>query len=147
MQVAQWSFESKNENGYFETENKGRGAIVGSSYNEKAEIYAIPIITNVKGIVPFKYGEIFLGVGFVGYYVNGELDVGPYSASDDDYIFGGQILGGLNFDINEGFFLGLEGKYIITQDAELANNTGPLRGWAEFNLNGFIATGVLGFRF
>ena len=88
-----------------------------------------------------------MGVGFVGYYVYGELDVGPYSASDDDYIFGGQILGGLNFDINEGFFLGLEGKYIFTQDAELADNTGSLRGWAEFNLNGFIATGVLGFRF
>ena len=122
--------------GYFETEN--------NFYNGKVEIYAIPLSTNVKGIVPFKYGEFFLGAGFVGYTVHAKLDVGPDSESDYDYIFGGQFLGGFNFDINDTFFFGIEGKYMITQDVKFEGDLSDVR---EFNLNGFIATGVLGFRF
>jgi len=130
--------------GYFETEYKANGFILGIPYSEKDDIYAIPMITNVKGIVPLKFGELFLGAGVSGYYVHGDVDVNipgviSVSGNADDYIFGAQFLGGLNINITDTLILGLEGKYIITQDADLDG--------IEFNLNGFIATGVLGFRF
>jgi len=119
--------------GYFETEDKERGLLL-------------------KGVVPFKFGELFLGAGLSGYYVQGDIDfeipgVISVSQSAHDYIVGAQFLGGLNYNITDTLFLGLEGKYIMTQDAELEFTIGSVPVELEFNLNGFIATGVLGFRF
>lgn len=138
--------------GYFETEYNESGTAFGYAYSGKIDIYSIPIITNLKGIVPFKYGELFLGAGLSAYYVYGDLDgdvpsLISISASDDDFIFGAQLLGGLNINITDGAFIGLEGKYIFTQDAELKKNIAGIPFEVEFNLNGYIVTGVIGFRF
>ncbi len=135
--------------GYFETEyNDSVPGLVSGSI----EIYAIPIIANIKGVIPFEYGEFALGAGVSGYYVNYDVDLdivglGSSSDSDDDFIWGAQVLSSLHVDIAENFFLGLEGKYIFTEDAEVGGNLHGLPFSGDFNLNGFIATGVLGFRF
>ena len=64
---------------------------------------------------------------------------GNFSLDDSASIWSLQFIGGMNFDINESFFIGIEGKYLVTDDAEI----GPF----EFNLDGYFVSGVLGFRF
>jgi outer membrane protein W len=135
--------------GYFQVDYDESVSGLGSSTED---IYAIPIIANIKGVIPFEYGEFSLGAGLSGYYVNYDADVnltgfGSSTVSDDDFIWGFQLLSSLNFNIAETFFLGLEGKYIFTEDAEIEGSIFGVPVSAEFNLNGFIATGVLGFRF
>ena len=50
-------------------------------------------------------------------------------------------MGGLDFNITDKVFIGVEGKYIYTDEADVHAEVD------EFNLNGLIATGVFGFRF
>jgi opacity protein-like surface antigen len=76
-------------------------------------------------------------------FVDGDIKInssfGQISVDDSDAIWSLQFIGGLDFDLTESFFVGIEGKYLITDDAEV----GPF----EFNLNGYFVSGVLGFRF
>ena len=64
------------------------------------------------------------------------------SADDSDFVVGGNLLAGVNFDIYEMVFLGIEGKFLITDGAESSH----LKiGSFDDNVNGFTLTGVLGF--
>ena len=135
--------------GYFKLDYSESGSLNGVSYSGDIDIYAIPITANLKGVIPFKIGEFYAGAGIGGYYVDGEIDVGitgygSYSADDSDFIIGGQLLAGLSFDITDTVLIGVEGKYIFTDEAKISM---PQVESGEFNLNGYTITGVLGFRF
>ena len=66
------------------------------------------------------------------------------STDDSDFVVGGNLLAGVNFDIDEMVFLGIEGKYLITDEAVFSHSA--VGGGFERNLNGFTLTGVSGFR-
>jgi opacity protein-like surface antigen len=130
--------------GYFETSDSGDDVGLGRTIDQ--DIYVIPLTVSLKGIMPFKVGEVYLGAGIGGYYVNSDLNLtfhGQTSdmGSDDDFTLGFQLFGGLDYNITDKVFIGFEGKYIYTDEAEVHN------GIAEFNLNGIFATGIFGFRF
>ena len=134
--------------GYFSTDNQKRGTIYGARYSGDIDLYSVPAAFNVKGILPFQNGSAYLGAGILGYFIFGDIDVivhgyGADSFNDDDFIFGGNLLSGITFDITESLFLGLEGKWLFGPDATLSNSRADI----EFNINGFTLSGVLGFRF
>jgi opacity protein-like surface antigen len=135
--------------GYFQTDYSESGSYRNISYSGDIDIYTIPITISLKGIIPFEYFELYAGGGIGGYYVDGDIDVrvagvGSVSDDDDDFIIGGQLFAGLGFDITDKFVVGIEGKYIFTDDAEMRVLQSES---VEFNLNGYIITGVIGFRF
>jgi opacity protein-like surface antigen len=108
------------------------------------DVWVIPVIANIKGIIPIGPAELFGGGGFGVYFANLDSNLsdpvlGYYTVRDNDAVFGGHFLAGANLDITKNLFLGIEGKYIFTADARLLDS--------KVNLDGFTATGCLGIRF
>ncbi|WP_299980076.1 hypothetical protein [Desulfobacula sp.] len=135
--------------GYFQTDYNEIGNILSFPYSGTIDISAIPITVNLKGIIPFQLGEIYVGAGVGAYFVHGDLDVsvagvGSYSADDNDVIIGAQLLAGLNFNVTDTTFFGIEGKYIFTDEASMGQ---AQIGTVDFDINGYTIMGVLGFRF
>ena len=137
--------------GYFETDANEVIRAYGYTFPIDFDIDVIPITLTFKGIVPFEQGEIFAGLGVGGYYVDAELDVEVLGSSinleDEDFIFGFHVVLGAQFDITETVFMGVEGKYFLTDDAELEDNYAGIPFEVEGELDGFTVTANLGFRF
>jgi opacity protein-like surface antigen len=129
--------------GYFQTDYNGTDFTFGTGYSSDIDIYSVPITATFKGIIPLVFGELYAGVGGGVQIVDSDIKInsnfGRLSIDDSGAVWSFQFTGGLDFDINETFFVGVEGKYIITGDFE----AGPF----EYNLDGYFVSGVLGFRF
>ena len=140
--------------GYFKSDASISGVdpFFGGSYTEEDEIKVIPIILSGKGIYPsgnFElYGEIGIGIylaDFEGVVTHTVL--GTVGLDDDDTAFGVNLGVGVNYNITEKVFIGVEGKYVLTTDAEFQGTVLGVPFKVESDLNGFIFTGNLGFRF
>ncbi len=139
--------------GKFETDEtfSGFDPFLGN-WTEKDELSVIPITFSVKGVFPLETSEIYLGAG-LGYYVadfDAKLDsstIGNVSVSLKNTVFGFNLLVGSNVNISDKWFIGLEGKYIITADAKDTAVVFGVPITFEGNLNGYTLTGVIGFRF
>lgn len=79
--------------------------------------------------------DLYIGGGGGIYFVNERIDAIGFSQNDT--VPGGHVLGGVDFNIGGGGFVGLEGKYIFVK----AFQTLPAR------LDGFIFTGNIGYKF
>lgn len=139
--------------GYFQTSGDLNGSINNYPLLADTDIFVIPVTANCKGILPFSHGEAYLGAGLGFYYVDGDMDIsvagGRYSASDNDYIFGAQFLAGVSFNIGQRMFIGMEAKQIFTDEANLIDKVSSVPAYveAEFNLSGFMVSGLFGYRF
>jgi opacity protein-like surface antigen len=145
--------------GYFNTEADfgAVGQVSGISYSlqEKDSFYAVPITLSLKGIVPVDRWEFFGMAGIGLYYVNGDADVSGtvggtsagISLGDSDTVFGFHLGLGFHYNIDPTWFIGAEGKYIWTDDAKLSGNLQGLPIAVNFDMDGIIATAVLGFKF
>lgn len=126
--------------GYFQSSSSTASTASTSVDNN---IWVIPVTASIKGVIPFRGGEVTVGGGIGVYFATMETKVSSpalYSKTDDSgAAFGGHALVGLSVDISPSMFIGAEGKYIITTKANFFNS--------EMNLNGFMVTGVLGYRF
>jgi opacity protein-like surface antigen len=119
---------------------------------EKDEASATTISLTLKGVHPTEIGELYIGGGIGIGFVDIDIDIittsmGTASISDSDTVFGFQLLAGANFNITDKCFFGVEGKYLITDDAKVSGTLFGIPVETEGNANGFIITGVLGFRF
>ena len=106
-----------------------------------------PLTFTLKGILPYKKWEFFGLAGGGIYSVSVPYDVDgyhhhpyPYYYSDYDYIWGGYLGAGIHYNITPETFLGVEGKYLWTEDAKFTNVD-------HFNLDGILSNAVIGFRF
>ena len=145
--------------GYFETEGEERfaGVIDGSTFTErdKADIGVFPITFTLKGILPYQKWEFFWLGGAGAFIVSGEIkatgviDGTPFSIKLDDTetVLGSFLGGGLHYNITPNLFIGIEAKYLWTSDVELEDRILGVPIEAEFNMDGIIASGVIGFRF
>ncbi len=144
--------------GYFQSDAKVSGSftdpVLGTvSGSAELDLWAIPVTLTAKGIYPLGNVEFFAGGGVGVYFVNLDLKAsgmisggalgtisGSVSGDDDDTIFGGHIVFGIDFNISPNMVYGIEGKYLITDDAEFFG--------AKFSeLNGLIATLKIGIKF
>jgi opacity protein-like surface antigen len=134
--------------GYFETEATFQGSLpIVGDYREEVEISVIPVTLSAKGIYPINSVELFGEIGIGVYFSNGESNItftglGNIYIDDDDTPFGFQLGLGGNFNITQNVFLGLEGEYLWA-GAEFEGYGIKL----DADLDGFIVTGNLGFRF
>jgi len=100
----------------------------------------VPVTVDFKTIIPIKTGQFYAAAGIGAYFVQGEIDVNGLDTEDvRDIIVGGKFLAGSAYNITDTLFIGMEGKYISTEQANL--------GVHEFSLNGYTATGVFGIRY
>lgn len=127
--------------GYHETET--------SEDNLDVNLSIIPVTVTAKGVYNTNRIEVFGGAGVGVYAAVVDLDrkdvTTGIKASDDDAdaVFGLHVLAGANFNVSGKIFIGVEGRYTWTGDAEF-----HLFGDGyESNLNGYSVTGNVGFRF
>ena len=109
-------------------------------------------LATAQGIYQIKRFEIYGGAGMGYYLVNAHLEVKQPSGSQKDYddkdnIFGMHILAGVKLNITKTFYLGIEGKNIWTQDANITVEQDGKKYTEEFNVNGYTLSGIIGFRF
>ena len=136
--------------GYFKTEASFReiDPTLGS-YREDDEITAVPVTLTAKGIYPVDSLELFGEAGVGVYFASGEADAswtgsggGSLDIDEDDTAFGFHLGIGANYNITQNVFIGVEGRYIWAK-AEFEAYGIEL----DADLDGFIVTGNLGFRF
>ena len=140
--------------GYFETDVSfsGFNPFVLVFFNEDDEVTVVPITLTVKALHPVDSFELYLGAGIGFYFANFEADIsttglGNFSFDDDETVFGAHFLVGVNVNLTEVVFIGVEGKYIWTEEGTARDTVrGIVMEW-ESNLNGYTITGNLGFRF
>lgn len=145
--------------GYFTSKGKESfaGQVYGISYSATADeqIDVVPVTLTLKGIYPIDKWELFALGGIGAYFVSGELKykitANGMSISDkgkdSTAIFGGHLGLGFHYNITPRFFVGAEGKYLLTSKATLKGESFGVPLEAKFNLNGIVATAVLGVRF
>jgi len=139
--------------GHFSAEGTESGfdAVLGN-WSEKVEVTTIPIYFTLRGNVQLSRGELFVGGGVGFYFIDYQDDFsstasGPLSVSGNDNIFGAHITAGANLNISEKVFFGIDGKMIFTEDAKISDTVMGYPIEIEGNGNGYIISGVIGFRF
>jgi outer membrane protein W len=113
----------------------GVGYIQSESDIFDAEMMAIPVTLNLKGIIPVGGVELYVLAGIGAYYVQFENNIG---FDEDDTVLGFQAGAGANFNITPTMFVGAEAKYLWAE---------PEFAGVDVKIDGFQATANLGFRF
>lgn len=119
--------------------------------SEKDEIKILPFLFTLKGHIPLKAAEIYGGLGVGLYFASIDIDihtpVGPLYFSDDDNVFGYHFLAGVNFNITEKWFLGIEAKKFITNDFSFYDTDQGVTLYGDIDLDGYTISGQVGYRF
>jgi outer membrane protein W len=127
------------EVGYFQT----RASSQTADSNETDKLWVLPVTVTFKGVLPMKGFELTAGGGGGVYFANLTADksTASGSSSDDGHAtaLGAHVQAGVNVDVAPKMFVGAEGKYIFTTSEHLLG--------AKVNLDGFMVTGVVGYRF
>jgi hypothetical protein len=137
--------------GYFNTQGR-RGY-----YEEDFDIDVVPLTLTLKAILPYKRWEFFGLAGGGVYFVSGPYNWDSYDYDhhhyyndydyDSDTIWGGYLGAGINYNLTSRIFVGVEGKYLWTEEAHLDDEEFGYPVDFRFKLDGVIFTGVLGIRF
>ncbi len=119
--------------GYFESEGSP------AAQPGKTKLKVVPVLMTGKVLVPIgqvlePYGEFGIGAYFTKLDVSGNS--GSFSGSSV-ITYGLHAGAGINFNITDTSFLGLEGRYLWAK---------PSYGGQDVRLDGFTATAVVGFR-
>ncbi|MBK9304440.1 MAG: outer membrane beta-barrel protein [bacterium] len=134
--------------GYF----NGKGSIVpraATAARQQADFDVIPVLLTAKAFIPagaiFPYGEVGIGSYFTKFEVSDNANT-----FEGDMTFGIHAGAGINVNITEKAFLGVEGRYVWAnpsfgdQQIRLNDTEYALNG---FELNGFTTMLALGFCF
>lgn len=120
--------------GYYQTE------ATSNDFAEEAELSVIPVTVTLKGVIPFIGAELNAGVGPGVYFTNIDLKGNNAGLSTEEHhaLFGGHVLIGATINISPTVYIGGEGKYIFTNEADVLGS--------KIKLDGFITSLVIGFR-
>lgn len=119
--------------GYFDSNGKAE-AVAGPD----AKLRVVPVTATAKVLIPLGFLEPYGEFG-VGGYFNKLYRKGSLPNENTKATFGLHAGAGINFNVTRAFFLGLEGKYLWSENSWGSTDVGKL--------NGFITTADIGFRF
>lgn len=127
-----------------------------NSYQVTFDADVVPLALSLKAGIESGRLTLYVGGGVDLLFVSMEMKYGNnyrdsyydrsrYSDDDNDVIFGGHVMAGATFDINPRMFVGLEAKYLATDDMDMSFYGGQdnLTG----DLSGVTISAVFGFRF
>lgn len=114
-----------------------KGSVSAFIEDIETELTFIPVELNLKYAVKAASNVVLdIGAGASYSYVEEDASTSNDSASDTDWLLGGQVFIDLNYTIDN-FFVGLNGKYQLTEDIE----------GADYNYNNWRVGGQVGFIF
>jgi opacity protein-like surface antigen len=139
--------------GFFYTDRDflGNAAIAGN-YTQEDSIGVAPITLSLKGAFTAGNTEFYGGGGIGGYFLVFNSDItasnlGSFSVDDDDVALGAHVLAGVNFNITERFFIGVDGRYVWTDTVTINKRVADIPIEYSGDLNGFTVNLAVGFRF
>ena len=106
---------------------------------DEADLTILPITISAIGLFPSKKFEPYVKVGVGAYGADFDGTLKGVSVDDHDVILGIQLGLGTNVDITPSLFIGLEGDYIWTSEAQFSS--------LGTDLNGLGIKGTFGTRF
>lgn len=119
--------------GYFES--KASAAVPAGETKFKV----VPVTLTAKGLLPMGWIEPYGEFGIGGYITGTDTSGTVHEALDSTKtVFGLHAGAGVNFNITQNIFLGVEGRYLWAK---------PSWGGTDIKLDGFTVTADLGFRF
>ena len=128
--------------GYFATNGSGSGTFDGVTSAATGDVYAIPLTLALKAIYPIDKWEIYAIGGAGAYFCNAKVSYSGGSPSNSNTVFGGFLGGGVDYNIDRNWFLGVEGTYLWAKPQfTIADVSGDVA------IDGWTVTGTLGFRF
>ncbi len=110
------------------------------------------LIISLKAEVPVGPVRLYGGggIGIYGTTLYSDVDsdyFGSFDQDESDTVFGAQLVLGANYDINNVFFIGLEGKYRVTDDVDIYERVATVPMAYSGNLNGYSIVISTGLRF
>lgn len=134
-----------------ESDSRGENDIAGS-YKQEDRLSAGAFLLTLKGEYSIGSASLFGGIGGGVYSVTLDSDIdstrlGDFSADDSDAVLGAHVVAGVNFDITDRFFVGMEGMYRWTDDVDLFETVATIPVEYSGDLSGFTVTVNGGFRF
>lgn len=122
------------------------------NYSRDDQLSASGILVALKGEYPAGPFDLFggVGIGMYGIQLNSEVDsqrFGSFDKDDSDTVFGAQLSLGTNYNINERFYIGVEGKYRWTEDADISMTTAAVPIAYSGDLSGYSVAFTAGWRF
>lgn len=139
--------------GYLYTDQDFSGSTgTAGFYTRDDEISVSTLLVTLKGEIPAGPVTFYAGGGAGIYFValDSEIeteDLGDFDVDDDDTVFGVHVVVGGYHNINERFFVGMEGLYRWTDDVDINKTTGTVPVRLNGDLDGFTVTATAGFRF
>lgn len=104
------------------------------------DVYYVPIELNAKYVYEIMPDFVVdVGAGVAANYFNADIDKNGVSRDADDWIFGGQVFGGLNFKMDP-WFIGANLKFQYTDYIDI-------REFRDTRASNFRAGGQFGFMF
>jgi hypothetical protein len=121
-------FSSEVEIGYLDADGTDKGV--------DRDLWAIPLLAGGRFSVPIGQRlEFYLGIGLGTFYFDAEAKALGVSADADGFLFGGDGYFGADIQLGQSLYLGLEGKYFLT-DSD-SNLDGGLDGYVGLLTLGF----------
>lgn len=107
---------------------------VGTSNDESGvdvDVNFVPIELNLKYAFDVSPALVIaLGAGASYSWFDVEVDVSGFgSDSEDDWVFGGQVFADVNYKLNNQWFVGINGKYQITEEIDIAGSDTKADNW------------------
>jgi len=129
----------------------GRNDQAGS-YTQDNYLVGVAGFVTLKG--EYSAGPVDLFGGFGGGIYSVTLDseidssrLGDLDTDDSDGVFGVHVVAGVNYNINQRFFVGVEGKYRWTDDVEIRETVAAIPIEYTGDLSGYMVTFNAGIRF
>lgn len=117
--------------GYFES----KGSIAAKPGDLKLKV--VPLVATGKVLLPLGLIEPY-GLFGIGAYITDLNDSSNTISGSTDITYGLHVGAGVNINIQENMFVGVEAKYLWAE---------PSFGGQHINLDGFITTAAIGFRY
>ncbi len=103
------------------------------------DIKVIPVTLTAKVVLPLARIEPFVGAGIGLYFTKFHGKVEETVTDVSKTLAGGHVAAGSYYNISSSLFAGVEGKYVVTEEADF--------GRLRTSLNGFSVTANVGCRF
>jgi outer membrane protein W len=139
--------------GYFECDGSFDRLKTGlGQVSEENELSVIPITVTAKVVLPSNTWEAFGGVGFGFYLADFKSQVnrsslGSFTLDDSDTAFGAHFVAGANYNFSKRWYIGFEGKYVFTTKVRFEGTASGSPVAAKGDLDGMLATVLVGYRF
>lgn len=109
------------EAGWVGTSNDGSVDFEGDVLDTDVDVNFVPIELNLKYAIDVSPAWVIsLGAGVSYSWFDVKVDVDTLGDVDeDDWVFGGQVFADITYKLNNQWFIGINGKYQITEDIKL----------------------------